>query len=88
MFTFSTAKMRVCVCVWRRRENSNKHASVCVLVCVTCTAEGEGLTVGDKPDRPARCDYHPPYPLSLSPTHTHALAYTMPDERVCCKDLG
>lgn len=64
-----------------------------VLVCVTCTAEGEGLTVGDKPDRPARCDYHPPDPLSLFHTHTlthghaHTHAYTMANERVCCEDL-
>lgn len=75
-----------CVCVGR---HSNKHASVCVLVCVTCTAEGEGLTVGDKPDRPARCDYHPPYPLSLSLSlslshaHTHTHLHTQCLMREC-----
>lgn len=56
----------VCFC----RERDKMPLSVCTLVYVTCTAEGEGLTVGDKPDRPARCDYHPPDPLSLSHTHT------------------
>lgn len=56
-----------------KKGSSSKHASVCVSVCVWCTAEGEGLTVGDKPDRPARCDYHPLDPLSY--THTLAVSH-------------
>lgn len=40
-------------------------------VCVTCTGEGEGLTVGDKPGRPAHCDYHTPDALS----HTRSLLH-------------
>lgn len=38
-----------------------------------CSAQGEGLTVGDKPDRPARCDYHPLDPLSHAHTHSPSL---------------
>lgn len=43
-------------------------------MCVTRTTEGEGLTVGDKPGRPAHCDYHTPD--ALSPTHTRSLLHT------------
>lgn len=65
---------RVYMCMLRERGNGTEDASVHVLVCVTCTAEEEGLTVGDKPDRPARCDYHPLDPLSH--THTRTFRHT------------
>lgn len=87
--TFSNAS--TCVCRWRVMGKIAASLQVCVLVCVTCTTEGEGLTVGDKASRPARCDYHPLDPLSLSNTthaHTLSLFHICIHNAVCCRDLG
>lgn len=65
--------LRLCMCLQEKeRENSLDWECVCVSVCVTYTAEGEGLTVGDKPGRPAHCDYNTPDALS----HTCSLLHT------------